>query len=311
MVGGLHGSGGIHHDAVLQFAVHIAVAGGDGLLAFRTMAHRGGAAGVAEIQAGVDVLGIVGDGLRLHTVGVVHAVHRDGGACAHQLVQSRLGVVVTLQSDTCALQSVGDGAEHHLDGVLLTVGGDADGECALDVQGGKVAAVGRVIDPITFFGLDAGEVHDLCRVGLGGEDHLPGTIGVCDVGQPQIRSGHTECSHKAHDHDTERQHTGRDSLLAGGQSFLYFYGSDTRQLLSFQSWVRPQTRCSMPRPPGLQGGQKHSGPTIKYDALFMIRPSIVCNLDSAAEGVISLPARAASARAAPCVRWFSLHPDKF
>ena len=158
---------------------------------------------------------------------------------------------------------------------------------------------------------DAGEVHDLCRVGLGGEDHLPGTIGVCDVGQPQIRSGHTECSHKAHDHDTERQHTGRDSLLTGGQSFLYFYGSDTRQLLSFQSWVRPQTRCSMPRPPGLRGGQKHSGPTIKYDALFMIRPSIVCNLDSAAEGVISLPARAASARAAPCVRWFSLHPDKF
>ena len=106
MVGGLHRGGHIHHHAVFQLAVHIAVAGGDSLLAFRTMAHCGGAAGVAEIQAGVDVLGIVGDGLRLHTVGVVHAVHRDGGTCAHQLVQSRLGVVVTLQGDTGTLQGI-------------------------------------------------------------------------------------------------------------------------------------------------------------------------------------------------------------
>ena len=127
------------------------------------------------------------------------------------------------------------------DGGLLTVGSDADGECALNVQGGKIAAVGRVIDLIALFGLDAGKVHNLCRVGLGGEDHLPGTIGVCDVGQPQIRSGHTECSHKAHDHDTKRQHTGRDCMLAVRQCFLQFYGSDTRQLLSFQIFLRLRT----------------------------------------------------------------------
>ena len=40
----------------------------------------------------------------------------------------------------------------------------------------------------------------------------------------------------------------------------------------------------MPRPPGLRGGQKPSGPTIKYDALFLVKSSIVYNLDSAAEG---------------------------
>ena len=260
MVGRLHSGGGIHHDAVFQLTVHIAVAGGDSLLAFRTMAHRGGAAGVAEIQAGVDVLGIVGDGLRLHTVGVVHAVHRDGGTCAHQLVQSRLGVVVTLQGDTGTLQGIRHGAEHHFDGVLLTVGSDADGECALNVQGGKVAAVGRVIDLIALFGLDAGKVHNLCRVGLGGEDHLPGTIGVCDVGQPQIRSGHTECSHKAHDHDTKRQHTGRDCMLAVRQCFLQFYGSDTRQLLSFQNWLRLRTCFSCPGRPDCGAGRSHLAP---------------------------------------------------
>ena len=37
----------------------------------------------------------------------------------------------------------------------------------------------------------------------------------------------------------------------------------------------------MPRPPGLRGGQKPSGPTIKYDALFLVKSSIVYNLDSA------------------------------
>ena len=105
MVGGLHRGGHIHHHAVFQLAVHILFAGGHGLLALRPMLQGGGPAGVAEIQAGVDVLGIVGDGLRLHTVGVVHAVHRDGGTCAHQLVQSRLGVVVTLQGDTGTLQA--------------------------------------------------------------------------------------------------------------------------------------------------------------------------------------------------------------
>ena len=38
----------------------------------------------------------------------------------------------------------------------------------LDVY--KRQAVGRVIDLIALFGLDAGKVHNLCRVGLGGED---------------------------------------------------------------------------------------------------------------------------------------------
>ncbi len=58
----------------------------------------------------------------------------------------------------------------------------------------------------------------------------------------------------------------------------------------------------MPRPPGLRGGQKPSGPTIKYDALFMVKSSIVYNLDSAAEGAVTLPARTPSARAAPYIR---------
>ena len=47
----------------------------------------------------------------------------------------------------------------------------------------------------------------------------------------------------------------------------------------------------MPRPPRLRGGQKPSGPTIKYDALFLVKSSIVYNLDSAAEGAVTLPAR--------------------
>ena len=45
----------------------------------------------------------------------------------------------------------------------------------------------------------------------------------------------------------------------------------------------------MPRPPGLRGGQKPSGPTIKYDALFLVKSSIVYNLDSAAEGAVTRP----------------------
>ena len=53
----------------------------------------------------------------------------------------------------------------------------------------------------------------------------------------------------------------------------------------------------MPRPPGLRGGQMPSGPTIKYDALFLVKSSIVYNLDSAAEGAVTLPARTPSARA--------------
>ena len=53
----------------------------------------------------------------------------------------------------------------------------------------------------------------------------------------------------------------------------------------------------MPRPPGLRGGQKPSGPTIKYDALFLVKSSIVYNLDSAAEGAVALPARICPRRA--------------
>ena len=86
MVRGLHGGGGIHHDAVLQLTVHIAVAGGHGLLALGTVLHGGGAPGVAEVQAGIDILGIIGDGLRFHAVLIVHAVHHDRGACGHQAV---------------------------------------------------------------------------------------------------------------------------------------------------------------------------------------------------------------------------------
>ena len=161
VAGGLHGGGGIHHDAVLQLTVHIAVAGGDGLLALRAVLHGGGAAGVAEVEAGVDVLGVIGDGLGLHAVLIVHAVHRDLGARSHQLVQRGFGVVIALQGDACALQGVGDGAEHHLHRVLLAVGGDADGEGALNVQGGEVAAVGRVIDLVAFLGLDAGKIEEV------------------------------------------------------------------------------------------------------------------------------------------------------
>ena len=311
MAGGLHGGGGIHHDAVLQLTVHIAVAGGDGLLALRAVLHGGGAAGVAEVEAGVDVLGVIGDGLGLHAVLIVHAVHRDLGARSHQLVQRGFGVVIALQGDACALQGVGDGAEHHLHRVLLAVGGDADGEGALNVQGGEVAAVGRVIDLVAFLGLDAGKVHDLCGVGLGGEDHLPSTIGVCDVGQPQIRSGHTECSHKAHDHDTERQHTGRDSLLAGGQSFLYFYGSDTRQLLSFRI-LCGRGHCKNAPAARTAGRQKLGCPTIKYDALFLVKSSIVFQFGfRAGQPLHSRPA--GPHLPAPRRPWdgISLHPDKF
>ena len=219
--------------------------------------YRGGASGVAEVQAGVDILGVIGDGLCFHTLLIVHAVDSDLRSGCDQLVEGGFGVVLALQRDACAVQRVGHGAEHHLDRVLLAVSRDADGKRALDVQCGKVAAVGRVIDLIAFFGLDAGEVHDLCGVGLGGEDHLPGTIGVCDVGQPQIRSGHTKRSHKAHDHDTERQHTGRDCFLAVRECFLQFYGSDTRQLLSFRILSAAADRSGGIGPAaGLQSTQK-------------------------------------------------------
>ena len=196
------------------------------------MLHRSGAAGVAEVQAGVHILRIVGDGLGLHAVLIVHAMHHDFRTGSHLLIQGGFGVVLSLQRDACALQRIGHSAVHHLDGIGLSICLNAHGECAFDAQGGKIAAERRVVNMIAFFGLDAGEVHHLRGIGLGGQQDLPGTIGVSDVGQPQIRSGHTECSHKAHDHDTERQHTGRDCLFAVRECFLQFYGSDTRQLLS-------------------------------------------------------------------------------
>ena len=91
MVGGLHRGGHIHHHAVFQFAVHILLAGGHGLLTLRPMLQGGGPAGVAEVQAGVDILGVIGDGLGLHLVLVVHPVHRDLTARSDQLIQRRLG----------------------------------------------------------------------------------------------------------------------------------------------------------------------------------------------------------------------------
>ena len=57
-------------------------------------------------------------------------------------------------------------------------------------------------------GLDAGKAHNAGRVALGSEDHLPRTVGVCDVGQPQIRGGHSQREHETRSHDAERQHTG-------------------------------------------------------------------------------------------------------
>ena len=157
------------------------------------------------------------------------------------MIQRRLGVVVPFKGDAGALQCIGYGAEHQLYRVLLPVGGDADGECALDVQGGKIAAERGVVDLIALFRADAGKVHDLCggSIGIGHKD-LPCTIGVGDVGQPQICSGDAKGSHKAYHHDTKCQHTGRYCLLCGSNCFLQFNGSDTRQLLSLSYLVRPR-----------------------------------------------------------------------
>ena len=285
MVRGLHGGGGIHHDAVLQLTVHIAVAGGHGLLALGTVLHGGGAPGVAEVQAGIDILGIIGDGLRFHAVLIVHAVHHDRGACGHQAVQGRLGVVIALQGDAGALQGIGHSAVHHLHRVGLAVGLDVHRECALNVQGGKVAAERRVIDLVALFGLDAGEAHDLCGVGGRGEDHLLGPIGVGDVGQPQIRSGHTKGSHKAHDHDTKRQHAGRDCRSAARGCFFQVYGSDTRQLLSSCFWCG-RGCCIAPRPPGLRNTK---GSTIKYDAFPAVEAKHRIASESVPTGHCSVP----------------------
>ena len=233
MVGGLHRGGHIHHHAVFQLAVHILFAGGHGLLTLRPMLQGGGPAGVAEVQAGVDILGVIGDGLSLHLVLVVHPVHRDLTARSDQLIQRRLGVVICLQGDAGALQRLGNGAKGHLHRVLLAVGLDVHGEGPLNVQGGKIAAERGVVNVVALFGLNAGKAHDAGRVSLIADHQLTRTIGVGDVGQPQIRGGHGQSEHKAHCHDAERQHTGCDRTSAVRQCFLKFDGSDTRQLLSF------------------------------------------------------------------------------
>ena len=268
MVGGLHRGGGIHNGAVLQLAVHIAVAGGHGLLTGCAVLHSSGAAGVAEVQAGVDILSVVGDSLRLHTLFVVHAVDHDLAAGCYDVIQRRLGVVVPFKGDAGALQCIGYGAVHQLDRVLLPVGGDADGECALDIQGCKIAAERGVVDLIALFRADAGKVHDLCGGSSGiGHKNLPRTIGVGDVGQPQICSGDAKGSHKAYHHDTKCQHTGRYCLLCGSNCFLQFNGSDTRQLLSLSYLVRPRVLHRHPGRPDC-GGWGYKRRTVKYDALF-------------------------------------------
>ena len=198
------------------------------------MLEGGGAAGVAEVQAGVDILGIVGDGLGLHLVLIIHTVHHDFAAHRDQIVEGRLRVVVGIQRDARALQRVGHGADGHLDGILLPVRLNADGERALNVQGSKVAAERSVVDVVALLGLNAGKVHHAGRVTLSrGEDHLPRTVGVGDVSQAQIRGGHSQREHKARRHDAERQHTVRDCMAAVRDCFFKFDGSDTRQLLSF------------------------------------------------------------------------------
>ena len=237
MIGGLHRGGHIDHHAVFQLTVHPALAGGHGLLALRAVLQRGGAAGVAEVQAGVDILGIIGDGLRLDLVLIIDAVDHDAAACRDQLVQRRLGVVLFIQSDAGAFQRIGNGAKGHLHRILLVVGLDGHGECALDVQGSQAAAERGVIDMVALFGLHAGKAHHAggIAVSVSADHQLPRTIGVSDVGQPQIRGGHGQCEQQAHGHDAERQHTGGGGTGAAAQCFLKFDGSDTEQLLSFYS----------------------------------------------------------------------------
>ena len=92
--------------------------------------------------------------------------------------------------------------------ILLTFSLNGDAEGALDVQGCQTAGKGSVIDFVSLLGLDAGKAHNAGRVALGSEDHLPRTVGVCDVGQPQIRGGHSQREHETRSHDAERQHTG-------------------------------------------------------------------------------------------------------
>ncbi|EFQ08127.1 hypothetical protein HMPREF9436_00403 [Faecalibacterium cf. prausnitzii KLE1255] len=49
-------------------------------------------------------------------------------------------------------------------------------------------------------------------------------------------------------------------MLAVRQCFLQFYGSDTRQLLSFQNWLRLRTCFSCPGRPDCGAGRSHLAP---------------------------------------------------
>ena len=235
MIGGLDGGGHVNHHAVLQLTVHPALAGGDCLLALCTVLQGRCAAGVAEVQAGINILGVVGDGLCLDLVLIIDPVDNDVAARRHQLVKSRFGVVVGVQRDAGTLQRIGHSAKGKLDRVFLTIGLNGHGECALDVQGSEAAAERGVIYMVALFGLNAGKAHHAGGVAVSADHQLPRTIGVSDVGQPQIRGGHSQREHEAHSHDAERQHTGSDGTGAAAQCFLKFDGSDTEQLLSFYS----------------------------------------------------------------------------
>ena len=208
MVGRLHGGGHIGDDAVFQLAVHPALPGGDGLLALRAMLQGGSTVGVAEVEAGIDVLRVVGDSLRLHLVLILDAVDFNLAASRDHRAEGGFGIVVPLQSDAGTFQSISNGTHHHLDGVLLAFSLNGDAEGTLDVQGCQTAGKGSVVDFVSLLGLDAGKAHNAGGVALGSEDHLPRTVGVCDVGQPQIRGGHSQREHETRSHDAERQHTG-------------------------------------------------------------------------------------------------------
>ena len=158
-----------------------------------------------------------------------------------------------------ALECVGHRAVEHPDRVLLPVGLNGNGEDAVEAQRGKTAAERGVISGVL---ICCRQTHCAGGNALCGEGGRLYSIGVGDVGQPQIRGGHSQRKSKAHDHDAERQHTGRDCAGAVRQCFFQFDGSDTRQLLSFYileyaadnpSAVRSRRRSSpVPGPQGMR-----------------------------------------------------------
>lgn len=94
MVGRLHGGGHIGNDAVFQLAVHPALPGGNGLLALRAMLQGGSTVGIAEVEASIDVLRVVGDSLRLHLVLILDAVDFDLAASRDHRAEGGFGIVV-------------------------------------------------------------------------------------------------------------------------------------------------------------------------------------------------------------------------